>query len=198
MHISNLRPLKRIDLLLRTFAAARSSRPMRLLILAGSSFAPYESLLDELKLRERVIVKEQVREVEEYLSAADAGLYSSEHESFGLSILETLFHAKPVVAFRIGGISEVVVDGEGGFLQPFGDMDALARSIGFLADAPALASEMGRTGRHARRKISRPIGSCRSMRRFTVECFVRLASSDSCSGVFSPCVTMRPPLPSMK
>ena len=147
VHISNVRPLKRIDLLLRTFAAARSARPLRLLILAGSAFAPYEPLLDELKLRDRVTVKEQVREVEEYLNAADAGLYTSEHESFGLSILETLFHARPVVAFRVGGIPEVVIDGENGFLHPFGDVEAAARSIGRLADSPARAQEMGARGR---------------------------------------------------
>ena len=147
VHISNVRPLKRIDLLLRTFASARSARPLRLLILAGSSFAPYQPLLDELKLRERVMVKEQVRDVEEYLNAADAGLYTSESESFGLSILETLFHAKPVVAFRVGGIPEVVTDGEVGFLQPFGDVDALARSLSWLADSPALAQQLGERGR---------------------------------------------------
>jgi N-acetyl-alpha-D-glucosaminyl L-malate synthase BshA len=147
VHISNVRPLKRIDLLLRSFAAARSVRPLRLLVLAGSSFAPYEPLLDELRLRDRVFVKERVREVEEYLNAADAGLYTSEHESFGLSILETLFHAKPVVAFSVGGIPEVVVDGEHGFLHPFGDIGAMARSIGLLADSPERASEMGTRGR---------------------------------------------------
>src|SRR4029077_5740821 len=90
-----------------------------------------------------VTVKEQVRDVEEYLNAADAGLYTSESESFGLSILETLFHAKPVVAFRVGGIPEVVVDGENGFLHPFGDTEAVARSIAFLADSPKRANEMG-------------------------------------------------------
>lgn len=147
VHISNVRPLKRIDLLLRTFAAARSPRPLRLLILAGSSFAAYQPLVDELKLRERVMVKEQVRDVEEYLNAADAGLYTSEHESFGLSILETLFHAKPVVAFRVGGIPEVVIDGEVGFLQPFGDVEALARSLSLLADSTALTEQLGERGR---------------------------------------------------
>src|SRR5262249_55096896 len=101
VHISNVRRVKRVDLLLRTFAAARSERAMRLLVIAGSSFADYEPLLDELQLRDRVMVKEGLREVEEYLNAADAGLYTSESESFGLSILETLFHARPVVAFRI-------------------------------------------------------------------------------------------------
>jgi L-malate glycosyltransferase len=153
VHISNVRPLKRIDLLLQGFAAAQSSRPLRLVILAGSSFAPYESFLDQLGLRGRVTVKEQVREVEEYLNAADAGLYASESESFGLSILETLFHAKPVVAFRVGGIPEVVVDGVNGFLHPFGKTDALARSIERLADSPELAREMGVRGRERAEKL---------------------------------------------
>jgi L-malate glycosyltransferase len=147
VHISNVRPLKRIDLLLQSFAAAQSARPLRLLILAGGSFAPYEPFLDQLGLRERVTVKEQVRDVEEYLNAADAGLYTSESESFGLSILETLFHGKPVVAFRVGGIPEVVVDGENGFLHPFGEVGAAARSIARLADSPDLAQQLGVRGR---------------------------------------------------
>ncbi len=118
VHVSNLRPLKRIDLLLRTLAAVRHSRPVRLLIVAGGSFAPYETLLDEIGVRDRVMVKEGAPEIEDYLFAADAGLYTSEHESFGLSILETMFYGKPIVAFAIGGIPEVVVDGESGFLHP--------------------------------------------------------------------------------
>jgi len=147
VHISNVRPLKRIDLLLRAFAAARSERPLRLLIVAGSSFAPYDALLDDLGLRDRVMVKEGAKDVEDFLLAADAGLYSSEHESFGLSILETLFYGKPVVAFRVGGIPEVVVDGECGFLHPFGDIDAMARSLALLASSSERASEMGASGR---------------------------------------------------
>jgi N-acetyl-alpha-D-glucosaminyl L-malate synthase BshA len=147
LHISNVRRGKRVDLLLRSFAAARSVRPMRLLILAGDSFAPYEPLLEELNLRDRVIVKERMSEVEDYLGAADAGLYASESESFGLSILETLFHGKPVVAFSVGGIPEVVVDGECGFLHSFGDTAALARSVSTLADSPDLCLTMGENGR---------------------------------------------------
>ena len=147
VHISNVRPLKRIDLLLQSFATARTTRPLRLLVLAGGSFATYEALLDQFGLRDRVTVKEQVRDVEEYLNAADAGLYTSEHESFGLSILETLFHSKPVVAFRVGGIPEVVIDGENGFLHPFGDVAAVAQSIALLADSAERAGEMGAAGR---------------------------------------------------
>ena len=116
---------------------------MRLLILAGSAFVPYEGLLDELGLRERVIVRENVNEVEAYLGAGDAGLYTSENESFGLSMLETLFHAKPVVAFRVGGIPEVVIDGECGFLNPFGAVEEMGRSLARLVDSPELAGTMG-------------------------------------------------------
>ncbi|MEO5722167.1 MAG: N-acetyl-alpha-D-glucosaminyl L-malate synthase BshA [Chthoniobacterales bacterium] len=146
VHTSNMRPPKRIDFLLRTFAATRSRRPMRLLLLAGGSFADYESLLDQLQLRARVIVKTAVVEVEEYLAAADAGLYTSESESFGLSILETLFHGKPVAAFRVGGIPEVVRENETGLLETFGDTAALARALDRLADEPGLAERMGRAG----------------------------------------------------
>ncbi len=146
VHTSNVRPPKRIDLLLAAFAAMRS-RPARLLILAGGPFQPYEKLVDELGLRGRVLVNEDVIHVEDYLEAADAGLYTSESESFGLSILETLFHAKPVVAFRVGGIPEVVTDHETGFLHPFGDVAAMAASLDRLATTPALTQQMGTRGK---------------------------------------------------
>lgn len=155
VHASNLRPLKRIDLLLRVLAAKRSARPMRLLILAGGSFKPYEGLLDDLGMRKRVIVKEDTADIEDYLAASDAGLYTSKTESFGLSILETLFHAKPVVAFRVGGIPEVVIDKRIGFLHPFGDVRAMVRSLDHLAGAPEIARLMGEAGRrHAQSKFS--------------------------------------------
>ena len=152
VHTSNMRPPKRIDLLLQTFAAMRSRRPRRLLVLAGDSFAPYEPLLDTLGVRERVIVREKVNEVEDYLAAADTGLYTSESESFGLSILETLFHAKPVVAFRVGGIPEVVHDGAAGFLHEFGNVAAMAASLNELADNPETARAMGEKGQRAARE----------------------------------------------
>lgn len=155
VHASNVRPLKRIDLLLRVFALARKARPMRLLILAGGTFAPNEQLLEELGLRGTAIVRADVIEVEDYLAAADAGLYTSESESFGLSILETLFHGKPVVAFRVGGIPEVVTDGVTGFLHPFGDLEAMAASLVRLADSPELARVFGIAGEgEARAKFS--------------------------------------------
>jgi L-malate glycosyltransferase len=144
-HMSNLRPTKRIDLLLRVIARTSCRDRIRLLVLAGGPFGPFESLLDELGVRQNVIVREDAAVVEEYLPGADAGLYTSENESFGLSILETLFFGKPVVAFRIGGIPEVV--GDAAFLHPFGDIDAMASSLDRLIDSPGEARALGERGR---------------------------------------------------
>ncbi len=145
IHMSNLRPVKRIDLLLRVLAGTSGRDRIRLLILAGGSFAPYESLVDELGLRDHVIVREDAAAVENYLPGADCGLYTSENESFGLSILETMFFAKPVVAFRIGGIPEVV--GDTTHLPEFGDISGMAASLDSLVDTPDLARQLGENNR---------------------------------------------------
>jgi N-acetyl-alpha-D-glucosaminyl L-malate synthase BshA len=145
VHMSNLRPVKRIDLLLEAISRTSNRDRIRLLILAGGPFAPYEPLVDKLGLRDCVIVREDAAAVENYLPAADAGLYTSENESFGLSILETLFFGKPVVAFRIGGIPEVV--GDTAYLHEFGDTAAMASSLDALVDSPEVARQMGERGR---------------------------------------------------
>jgi N-acetyl-alpha-D-glucosaminyl L-malate synthase BshA len=145
LHMSNLRPVKRVDLLLRTIAASKNRARLRLFILAGGLFDPYAPLIDELDLRDSVIIRQNTAAVEEYLKAADAGLYTSEYESFGLSILETAFYGKPVVAFRVGGVPEVL--GDSRLLSPFGDVAAAAAALDALVESPNLARELGEQGR---------------------------------------------------
>src|SRR5947207_11630464 len=145
LHMSSLRPVKRIDLLLRTIALSKRRDRLRLLILAGGPFDPYEPLLDELGLRDSVIVRQNTAVVDEYLEAADTGLYTSEYESFGLGILETLFYGKPVVAFRVGGIPEVV--GDSSPLYTFGDLTAMAAALDRLIEFPAQLRELGERSR---------------------------------------------------
>jgi N-acetyl-alpha-D-glucosaminyl L-malate synthase BshA len=145
LHMSNLRPTKRVDLLLRIIASSKHRDRIRLLVLAGAPFAPFEPLVEELGLRANVIVKEDAAVVEDFLPAADAGLYTSENESFGLSILETMFFGKPVVAFRIGGIPEV--GGDAACLVEFGDVAAMASSLDHLIAEPETARQIGERGR---------------------------------------------------
>ena len=123
LHLSNLRPLKRIDLLLETAARIRPRESFKLVILAGSAFAPFSDTVRRLGLEDRVIVREKVLDIEDYLQAADLGLYTSEVESFCLSILEGMSFGCPSVATRVGGIPEVVEDGVSGLLVPSGDVD---------------------------------------------------------------------------
>src|SRR5664280_1935870 len=84
-HSSNLRPLKRIDLLLETVARIRPREAFKLVILAGGSFAPLAEQVRRLGLEDRVIVRENVNDIEDYLQVAVVGLFTSESESFCLS-----------------------------------------------------------------------------------------------------------------
>ena len=143
LHLSNLRQLKRIDLLLETVARIRPADGFRLVLLAGDSFARFAPEVERLGLADRVIVREKVSETEDYLQAADLGLFTSETESFCLSILELMNFGCPSVAFAVGGIPEVVTSGEHGLLAPFGDTAALARSLEMLIADPARRKALG-------------------------------------------------------
>ncbi len=135
-HASNLRQVKRIDVLLAAVAQLRDRQDWKLLILAGAPFAPYAQDLQRLGLTDRVIVREKVLDVEDYLQIADLGLFTSDTESFCLSLLEAMCFGCPSVSTRVGGIPEVVEDNISGLLSPAGDADALAQNLRrLLSDA---------------------------------------------------------------
>jgi N-acetyl-alpha-D-glucosaminyl L-malate synthase BshA len=145
LHMSNMRPGKRIDLLLKSVSEMKTRDRIRLLILAGGPTAPYEEMIDHLGLRDIILLKENEAAVEDFVQAADAGLYTSDYESFGLSILETLYFGKPVVAFQVGGIPEVV--GKSYPLYPFEDTSAIARAMDELVKSPEFAARLAEQGR---------------------------------------------------
>ncbi len=145
-HASNLRPLKRVDLLLSAAARIQPANAFKLLILAGDDFAPFQKEVNRLGLTGRVIVRERVSDIEDYLQAADIGLFSSDLESFCLSILEAMCFACPSVATSVGGIPEVVTNGQHGILVPPNDAVALATAVGELIRDPARRSTLGAAG----------------------------------------------------
>jgi L-malate glycosyltransferase len=130
IHASNLRSIKRIDLLLEAVALVKGS--FRLLILAGESFAPFEAEVRRLGLEDRIIVREKIQSVEDYYSAADIGVVTSDSESFCLSILEGMFYGCPSVSTRVGGIPEVIRSDSTGLLVDPGDAVGLACAISEL------------------------------------------------------------------
>ena len=155
LHSSNLRPGKRIDLLLETVARVHPLNAFRLLILAGEPFAPFSEQVQRLGLTECVIVREKVTDIEDYLQVADIGLFTSETESFCLSILEAMCFGCPSVSTRVGGIPEVVEDNQSSLLIPFGDVAALAGALESLIDDKTRRSTLGRAAEaRARERFS--------------------------------------------
>jgi L-malate glycosyltransferase len=152
VHLSNLRPVKRIDLLLDAVARVRPREAFKLVILAGGDFGPFIDHVRRLNLRDRVVVRENVFDVEDYLQAADIGLFASESESFCLSMLEAMAFACPSVATAVGGIPEVVESDESGVLVPAGDADALARGLESLLGDPARRKKMGQAAQQRARE----------------------------------------------
>jgi N-acetyl-alpha-D-glucosaminyl L-malate synthase BshA len=147
LHASNLRPVKRIDLLLQTIAQIRPREAFKLVVLAGGDFTPFLAEAARLGVADRIVVRENVTAIEDYLHAADAALFTSELESFCLSILEAMTFDCPSAAFAVGGIPEVVTSGQHGLLVPFGDTAALAHAAGTLIADPARRVALGRAGR---------------------------------------------------
>jgi N-acetyl-alpha-D-glucosaminyl L-malate synthase BshA len=144
LHSSNLRPVKRIDLLLETVARIRPRESFKLVILAGGDFSPFAGDVRRLGLEDRVIVRENATDIEDYLQAADLGLFTSKTESFCLSILEAMCFACPSVATHVGGIPEVISDSVTGLLVPFGDADKAVRAAENLIQDAALRATLGR------------------------------------------------------
>ena len=161
LHSSNLRPVKRVDLLLEAAARVRPRESFRLVILAGEGFrAVRRRLVRRLGLEGQVMVLERVPDIEEYLQAADLGLFASDSESFCLSILEAMCFGCPSVATRVGGIPEVVEDGVSGLLVPPGDAAGLARAVEALIADPTRRAAMGAAARR------------RAMERFSADVIV--------------------------
>lgn len=145
LHMSNLRLVKRVEDLLKITAKLKNRPRFKLLILAGSSFDRFRPLVKKLGIQKQVVIKDKVRDIENYINAADAGIYTSNNESFGMGILETMVYGRPVLATGVGGVPEVLRDGKDGFLYKVGDLPAFAKGLKTLMDNPLLLEKMGRS-----------------------------------------------------
>lgn len=148
IHVSNFRPVKRIDLVMETFDRIRREVPSRLLLVGdGPELSTAYRLGRQLGITHLVDVLGAQEEVMPLMSIADVFLLPSALESFGLAALEAMACELPVVSTRVGGLPEVVEDGVTGFLHDPEDVAGMAETaIGLLRD-PARRCTVGKAAR---------------------------------------------------
>jgi N-acetyl-alpha-D-glucosaminyl L-malate synthase BshA len=135
MHISNFRPVKRVTDVVHVFAALNKRIPSRLVLIGdGPDRARAQAVAEEDGVSDRVAFLGKQESVAELLSCADLFLLPSENEAFGLGALEAMACGVPVVATNVGGVPEVVTQGESGLLAPVGDVDEMANDAIYLLE----------------------------------------------------------------
>lgn len=136
IHVSNFRKVKNLPVVLEVFNEVRKEVPARLVLVGdGPEIEATERRVDELGITRDVVFLGDQEYVADILPAADVFLLPSEHESFGLAALEAMSCAVPVVGSRVGGLHEVIVDGETGYLCDPHDIRCMTRLIvSLLAD----------------------------------------------------------------
>lgn len=141
VHVSNFRPVKRVPWLVEAFGRATAGTAARLILVGdGPDQSAARRRAQELGLGARVSFLGERDALPELLAPADLFLLASEEESFGLSALEAMSCGVPVVATRVGGIPEVVLDGVSGLLAARDDQVAFAACIAeLLFDRPRAA-----------------------------------------------------------
>jgi len=159
--VGRLIPIKGHLVLLRAVAQARARVPELTLDVAGRG--PLQPALKayarELGLEEAVRFLGFVSPVQEAIERAAIVVVPSIGEGFGMVALEAMERGRPVIASAVGGLPEIVADGETGIVVPPGDADALAEAIVTLAGDLERAAAMGRAGR-GRALAEFPPGRC--------------------------------------
>lgn len=158
IHISNFRKVKRIPDIIETFYNVRKKIKAKLMLVGdGPELQTAFELVDHFNLNEDVLFLGRQKDISNLLSISDLMLLLSEQESFGLVLLEAMACEVPAIGTNIGGIPEVIVQGETGYLVDLGDVKTAAKkAVDILSDEDRLkqfrtsAFERARTVFHSK------------------------------------------------
>jgi L-malate glycosyltransferase len=136
IHVSNFRPVKRVQDVVKSFAKIASVMPAKLLLVGdGPEMTIICKLVREFGLEDQVIFLGKQESLEELYSISDLMLLLSEKESFGLVALEAMACGVPCVGTNVGGVPEVINHGMNGFICEVGDIDDISnKSLAILVD----------------------------------------------------------------
>jgi N-acetyl-alpha-D-glucosaminyl L-malate synthase BshA len=150
VHVSNFRPVKRPVDCVEILARVLKETKARLVMVGdGSERSQAEHRARCLGIDEHCSFVGKQPKISDYLSVSDVLLLPSEQESFGLAALEAMACEVPVIASRVGGLPEVVTDGETGYLSEMGDVDKMGADAARLLMDEELRREMGKRARES-------------------------------------------------
>ena len=128
VHVSNFRPVKRVEDVIKIFNNVRKEIPSKLLMIGdGPERQKAEDMAKDLDIYNDIRFLGKQEQISEILSIADLFLLPSATESFGLSALEAMACGVPVISSNAGGLPEINLQGKTGFLSNVGDIDDMSR-----------------------------------------------------------------------
>jgi len=142
MHASNFRKVKRVTDVIEIFAAVQKTVPSKLLMVGDGPERPVcEELARELGVDENIRFLGKQEQMEDILAVSDVFLLPSEYESFGLAALEAMAARSVVISTNAGGLNEINIHGQTGFMANVGDVSAMSKfAIDLLKDEKLLAT----------------------------------------------------------
>jgi N-acetyl-alpha-D-glucosaminyl L-malate synthase BshA len=151
MHASNFRRLKRIPDVIKIFKEVNDKIPSRLMLVGDGPERPAaEDLCRELNLCDEIRFVGKQEQMEDILAIADLFLLPSEYESFGLAALEAMAAGVPIVTTNAGGLSEINIPGETGYMGDVGDVKTMGQqAIKILRDDKVLKKFKEKAAAHA-------------------------------------------------
>ena len=155
--VANLLPIKGLETMIEALPSVRKKVPTAHYVIVGGGSEAY--LRELLHLCKDRAVSDVVHFVGfqhppwGYLASMDLYVQPSRDEALGIAAIEAMAMGKPVVAARVGGLPEVVIDGSTGVLFPPGDASALSQAVVALFQDPAIRLAMGRAGRERAREV---------------------------------------------
>lgn len=153
MHASNFRKLKRIPDVVNIFKKIHDIIPCKLMLVGDGPERPAaEDLCRELHLCDDVRFVGKQDQMEDILAIADLFLLPSEYESFGLAALEAMAAGVPVISTNAGGLYEINIPGETGYMSDVGDVDSMSQqALSVLKDDATLLQFKEKAAAHAKK-----------------------------------------------
>jgi N-acetyl-alpha-D-glucosaminyl L-malate synthase BshA len=154
-HISNLRPVKRPIDVIDIFYEIQKEIPSKLLLVGeGPEMERVENRAKKLGIYDKVLFLGNSNDVDKVLCYSDIFLLPSRTESFGLAALEAMAAETPVISTNTGGLPEVNINNETGFLSNLGDIDSMAQNAIYLLKDEKLLNQFKKNAYNQAAKFS--------------------------------------------